>query len=432
MILDVLSDFFLLREPNLKLVVTGTILLCAIAGFVGCFTFLRKRSLSGDVVAHSVLPGICLAFILSGEKNSWVLMLGALITGLLSLGMMEWISRRKIARPDTALSLMLSGFFGLGIVLLTYIQHNGNAAQAGLDRFIFGKAAAISSEDVSLIQITTLGILLLIFVFKRGLYAISFDEEFARSSGFPIVVLRAILSICTVWVVTIGIQAVGAVLMAALLITPALAARFWTQSLRTMLALAAFFGVVSGYVGSFVSFSAPQMPTGPWIVVTATCIAGISMVLAPRRGILARWYIHRRNRLKIRNENILKLFYQIGEKSGQMQGRILKEDLLNYRAFKAEQLESGLKTLAKQGKLSHELESYSLSDHGLAEAQRIVRLHRLWELYLQKFLHLEPDHVHDDAEAIEHVITPEIEAQLEQLLGNPSIDPHNTIIPPRR
>ena len=432
MILGVLSDFFLLREPNLKLVVTGTISLCAIAGFVGSFTFLRKRSLSGDVVAHSVLPGICLAFILSGEKNNLVLMLGALITGLLSLGMMEWISRRNIARPDTALSLMLSGFFGLGIVLLTFIQHNGNAAQAGLDRFIFGKAAAISSADVSLIQFTTLGILAVIIVFKRGLYAISFDEEFARSSGFPILVLRAVLSVCTVWVVTIGIQAVGAVLMAALLITPALAARFWTQSLNAMLALSAIFGALAGYAGSFVSFSAPQMPTGPWIVVTATCIAGISMVLAPRRGILARWYIHRRNRLKIRNENILKLFYQIGEKSGHMQGRILKEDLLNYRAFKTEQLESGLKKLVQQDKLNHELESYSLSNRGLAEAQRIVRLHRLWELYLQKYLHLAPDHVHDDAEAIEHVITPEIEAQLELLLGNPSIDPHNTVIPPRR
>jgi len=432
MIIDVVTDFFLLREPNLKLVVTGTVLLCSVAGFVGCYPFLRKRSLSGDVVAHSVLPGICLAFILSGEKNSLALMLGALITGLLSLGIMEWMSRRNIARPDTALSLMLSGFFGLGIVLLTYIQHQGNAAQAGLDRFIFGKAAAISSEDVALIQITTLGILALVIVFKRGLYAISFDEEFARSSGFPIIALRAILSVCTVWVVTIGIQAVGAVLMAALLITPALAARFWTQSLNTMLALAAFFGALAGYAGSFVSFSAPQMPTGPWIVVTATAIAGFSMVAAPRRGILARWYTHRRNRLKIRNENILKLFYQIGEKSGNMQGRILKEDLLNYRAFKAEQLESGLKNLVQQGKLMHELESYSLSNLGLADAQRIVRLHRLWELYLQKYLHLEPDHVHDDAEAIEHVITPEIEAQLEQLLGNPSIDPHNTVIPPRR
>jgi len=115
-----------------------------------------------------------------------------------------------------------------------------------------------------------------------------------------------------------------------------------------------------------------------------------------------------------------------------MQGRILKEDLLNYRAFKAEQLESGLKNLVQHGKLSQELESYSLSERGLTDAQRIVRLHRLWELYLQKYLHLEPDHVHDDAEAIEHVITPEIEAQLEQLLGNPSIDPHNTVIPPRR
>jgi manganese/zinc/iron transport system permease protein len=431
MILGILSDFFLLKEPNLKLVVSGTVLLCAIAGLTGCFTFLRKRSLSGDVVAHSVLPGICLAFLLSGEKNSLYLMLGALATGMLSLGLMEWISRQKIARPDTALSLMLSGFFGLGIVLLTYIQHEGNAAQAGLDRFIFGKAASISGDDVNLIQITVVCILLLVLLFKRGLYTLSFDEEFAKSSGFPVGLLRGVLSVCTVWVVTIGIQAVGAVLMAALLITPALAARFWIKNFNGMLLTATLIGGFAGYVGSFVSFSAPQMPTGPWIVVTATCLAGFSMLFAPRRGILARWYIHRRNRMKIRNENILKLFYQIGEKSGTLQGLILKEDLLNYRAFKAEQLENGLNQLVKLGKLKSAFASYSLTDQGLLEAQRIVRLHRLWELYLQKYLHLEPDHVHDDAEAIEHVITPEIEAQLELILENPAIDPHNTAIPPR-
>lgn len=411
--------------------VSGTVLLCAIAGLIGCFTFLRKRSLSGDVVAHSVLPGICLAFLLSGEKNNLYLMLGALVTGLLSLGIMEWISRQKIARPDTALSLMLSGFFGLGIVLLTYIQHEGNAAQAGLDRFIFGKAAAISGSDVTLIQLTVVGVLLLILLFKRGLYTISFDEEFAHSSGFPVMMLRGVLSVCTVWVVTIGIQAVGAVLMAALLITPALAARFWTRSFNAMLIWATLIGGLAGYVGSFVSFTAPQMPTGPWIVVTATCIAGFSMLFAPQRGIMARWYTHRRNRMKIRNENILKLFYQIGEKSGHLQGLILKEDLLNYRAFKTEQLESGLNQLVKIGKLKSTFESYSLTDRGLTEAQRIVRLHRLWELYLQRYLHLAPDHVHDDAEAIEHVITPEIEAQLELILDNPAIDPHNTKIPPR-
>jgi manganese/zinc/iron transport system permease protein len=431
MILGILSDFFLLKEPNLKLVVIGTVLLCSISGLIGCFTFLRKRSLSGDVVAHSVLPGICLAFTLSGEKNNLYLMLGALATGLLSLGLMEWISRQKIARPDTALSLMLSGFFGLGIVLLTFIQHEGNAAQAGLDRFIFGKAAAISGSDVTLIQLTVVGVLLLILVFRRGLYTISFDEEFAHSSGFPVMILRGVLSVCTVWVVTIGIQAVGAVLMAALLITPALAARFWTRSFNAMFVLATLIGGLAGYVGSFVSFTAPQMPTGPWIVVTATCIAGCSMLFAPRRGIVARWHTHQRNRMKIRNENILKLFYQIGEKSGHLQGLILKEDLLNYRAFKNEQLESGLSLLVKQGKLKSTFASYSLTDKGLTDASRIVRLHRLWELYLQKYLHLAPDHVHDDAEAIEHVITPVIEAQLELILDNPAIDPHNTKIPPR-
>jgi manganese/zinc/iron transport system permease protein len=189
--------------------------------------------------------------------------------------------------------------------------------------------------------------------------------------------------------------------------------------------------MIAGYTGSFVSYLAPAMPTGPWIVVAATVIAVVSMFLAPDRGLYARWKIRSRNREKTLLENILKLFYQIGEKSNHLQGTILEEDLLNHRAFATEELQSGLKKLTQQGLLEHSLLAYRLTNKGLAEAQRVVRLHRLWELYLQRYLHLEPDHVHDDAEAMEHVITPEIEAQLELILGNPETDPHNTIIPPR-
>lgn len=424
-------SFFLLREPNIRMVVAGVLLLSLISALVGCFTFLRKRSLMGDAIAHSVLPGICVAFMLSNERNPLLLLLGALLSGLLAVGLMEYLSRRRLTRPDTALSLLLSSFFGLGILLLTYIQHQGDAAQAGLEKYLFGKAAGITSADVELLGISAILVVAAILLLRRGFTLLAFDEDYARAAGWPVALLQLSLSVLTVWAVSIGIQAVGVVLMAALLITPALAARFWTHSIARMLLLAALFGIISGYSGAFISYLAPGMPTGPWVVVTATLLAGFSMLFAPRRGVLARWQTHRNNRNTMLQENILKLFYQLGEKSGEERHTVLEEDLLNQRAFAPQALRRGLRKLEQQGLLLHRLHTYQLSDEGLREARRVVRLHRLWELYLQRYLHLAPDHVHDDAEAMEHVITPEIEEQLEQLLQNPERDPHNTAIPPK-
>jgi len=427
--MNTFSDFFFLREPNVVLVVAGSLILCGMAALVGCFTFLRKRALVGDAISHSVLPGVCLAFILTGEKDPLYFLAGAMVTGMLSLLIMEALTKNNTTRPDTAIALLLSVFFGIGIVLLTSIQHGGNASQAGLDKFLFGKAASITSEDIKLFGISSVIIAGSILLLIRGFYMISFDEDYAKAVGFPVRFLRLLLSVLTVWAVSIGIQAVGVVLMAALLITPALAARLWTDSIKVMLLLAVIFGLISGYTGAFVSYAAPAMPTGPWIVVMATAIAVISMLFAPGRGIIARWEVQRNNRNKTLRENILKLFYRIGEKTGEHGASVLEEDLVNYRAFHADELQSGLKQLEKSGLIKRVLSTYSLTKAGVFEAERIVRLHRLWELYLQKYLHLDPDHVHDDAEAIEHVITPEIEAQLSKILGNPKTDPHNTVIP---
>ena len=426
-----LIDFLLLREPNVLLVVAGSLILCGMAAAVGCFTFLRKRALIGDAISHSVLPGVCLAFILTGEKSPLYFLIGAILSGMLSLVIMEGLSRSRMVRTDTSIALMLSVFFGTGIVLLTSIQHGGNAAQAGLDKFLFGKAASITQEDIWLFSISAASILGILVLFFRGFTAISFDEEYAVSLGFPVKWLRFCLSFITVWAVAVGIQAVGVVLMSALLITPALAARMWTHSLRIMIALALVFGMISGYIGAFVSYTAPAMPTGPWIVVIATLLAGISMLFAPQRGLIAQWIERSKNRNKTLEENILKLFYQIGEKAGEFRKPVLEEDLINYRAFSNQQLRKGLKLLLSKKLLTMNLHAWQLTEQGVLEAQRIVRLHRLWELYLQQYLNLDPDHVHDDAEAMEHVITPEIEAQLDELLGHPVIDPHNTLIPPR-
>jgi len=425
-----IREFLFLTEPNIILVVLGTLILCGMAALVGCFTFLRKRALVGDAISHSVLPGVCLAFILTGEKNPLYFLIGAIATGLASLVIMEWLGRNNKTRPDTAIALLLSVFFGLGIVLLTSIQHSGNAGQAGLDKFLFGKAASITQDDVLLFAISAVFIVGGILVLLRGFSVLSFDENYAQSIGFPVKKLRFALAFITVWSVAIGIQAVGVVLMAALLITPALAARMWTDSIRHMLLIAVFIGLLSGYTGAFISYTAPAMPTGPWIVVMATLMAVFSMIFAPKRGYLNRWREARKNKRITLEENILKLFYALGEKTGNPNGAIIKEDLNNARSFEPAQLTIGLRILQKKGFVKDFLQTWQLTPEGLVAAQRVVRLHRLWELYLQKYLHLNPDHVHDDAEAMEHVITPEIEMQLDALLGNPLTDPHNTKIPP--
>ena len=279
-----LIDFLLFRDPNVRIVVPGVLLLCGMAAMVGCFTYLRKQSLIGDAISHSVLPGICLAFILTGEKNPFYFLVGAMATGLLSVVLIEMLTRSRVARGDTAIALLLSVFFGAGIVLLTFIQHSGNASQAGLDTFLFGKAASMSMADLKMFLISALVIGFTIIVLLRGFSMIAFDESFAMAAGFPVKTLRVILSILTVWSVATGIQAVGVVLMAALLIAPALAARMWTNSIRVMLILAVAFGMLSGYSGALVSYAAPQMPTGPWIVVVASFIAFFSMFFAPGRG----------------------------------------------------------------------------------------------------------------------------------------------------
>lgn len=427
-----IAEFFLLKDPNVRIVVPGVLILCGMSAMVGCFTFLRKRSLMADAISHSVLPGICLAFMLTGEKNPIYFLIGAMITGLLSVLLMELLTRSSLVRNDTAIALLLSVFFGAGIVLLTFIQHEGNASQAGLDTFLFGKAASLTRADLFLFIASAAVIVSFILVFLRGLTLLSFDEDFAKASGFPVKFLRLALSVITVWSVAIGIQAVGVVLMAALLIAPALAARFWTNQLGFMLLLATLIGMFSGYSGAFISYAAPQMPTGPWIVVVAGIVALISMFFSPKRGMMFQWLELRRNGAKMLRENLLKAFYHIYEKkSAGKPVPVLVDDLVNQRALPEYDLKRGLRMLEQAGMLEFDLGAWKLNDHGMQEASRVVRLHRLWELYLQEYLHLDPDHVHDDAEAMEHVITPEIEAQLVEILGNPTKDPHHTTIPSR-
>jgi manganese/zinc/iron transport system permease protein len=419
--------FFSFSEPNVKLVFWGSLILCSVAGAVGVFTFLRKRSLLGDVISHAVLPGICLAFLLGEEKNPMYLLIGATFTGWLSIYLVDVITAKSKIKTDTAIALVLSVFFGVGILLLTNIQHSGIASQSGLDRFIFGSASSMNANDVKLFSIIGVIIFLLIGIFLRGLKMLSFDEEYAKSIGFPVQFIKLVLSITTVTTVAMGVQAVGVVLMSALMITPGATARFWTNDIRKMILLAIVISGFSGVLGSAISYVSNGMPTGPWIVVVVSLLAIISAFLGTKKGILKKALNDRKNSMKILEENILKLFYQLG--GNKEQSSFAEEDLIANGRIKYSSLRKGLSRLKRRGYLSKKGSTIELSKKGSEKSREIVRKHRLWELYLSKYMHLKEDHVHDDAEGIEHIINEDIERALMKELDFPTIDPHDKEIP---
>lgn len=416
----------------LKYVLLGTIILGASSALVGVFTFLRKRALVGDAIAHAILPGVCLAYLFFDSKNPAYLILGAIVTGWLSIVLIDWISQNSKLKTDTAIGLILSVFFGFGILLLTAIQGTGNASQSGLDKFLFGKAASMTQMDVWVFSGISLFLILIILLFYKEFKLICFNKDFAKSVGLPVRFLEFILATLTVLAVAVGIQAVGVVLMAALLITPASGARFWTNSLSKMILLAMIFGAVSGFSGTLISYALPAMPTGPWIVVILSVIAITSIIIAPRKGIYARIRLQKQNQRKILFENVLKLFFKLSENLDDKH-KLHKINRLHVlrRGISKKQLLKGLNILKrKELVISHD-KKWALTKKGLNEARRVVRLHRLWELYLNQKLKLAPDHVHNDAEALEHIITPELEKQLELELGFPTHDPHDSEIPSR-
>lgn len=276
----------MLLAANTQWVLIGTLLLGLASGILGSFALLRKQSLIGDAVAHAALPGICIGFMLTGERSLIILLIGATLTGLLAAYCIQYIASASILKEDTAICLILSTFFGVGIVLLTKVQQMPSGNKSGLDSFIFGQAAGMVSSDVKLMAGAAALLLMVTIIFFKEFKLITFDAEFAKGLGLPVSALNFLFMTLLVAVVVIGIQAVGVILMAALLITPAISARYWTNSLSKMVIISGIFGAISGVIGTLISSLDRGIPTGPFIVVTATIIFFISILFAPARGII--------------------------------------------------------------------------------------------------------------------------------------------------
>lgn len=291
------AAFGVTYDYTLRTVALGGALLGVISGVLGCFAVLRGQSLLGDALSHAALPGVTLAFLVAGRQLG-ALLLGAALASWLGVLFVRAVTRTTRIKQDAAMGIVLAAWFAFGIALLSYIQGRPDASQAGLDKFIFGQAAAITQDDIAMVGAVGLGCLLLLAALWKEFKLITFDYEFASANGYPARALDLLLSTMIVIAVVLGLQLAGVILMVGMLIAPGVAARQWTHKLGQMTALAAVFGAFAGGGGAILSAIDVNLPTGPLIIVVASALVFISIGFAPERGVIWTWRTNRRDRAR--------------------------------------------------------------------------------------------------------------------------------------
>lgn len=423
--------FFSMKDPTARYALGGALLLGISCGLLGSFIVVRRMALLGDALSHAVLPGVAMGWLWHQTKDPVAIFVGATLFGLLGTFVVSLIKQTTKLKEDAALGMVLAGFYAVGICLVTMIQRLPQGNKAGVDKFLFGQASAMGPDDLKLMAVVTLIAVVVLFLFYKEFLAISFDHAFAHVSGFPTRLLHYGMMLLLAFSVVIALQAVGVVLVSAMLITPAAAAYLLTDRLHRMLWLAALFGMVSGALGAFVSFLQTSLPTGPFMVLAASLVFGCAFLFAPRHGVVVRWVRRRSRARRVQRENTLKAIYHVLEDRDFFGEGVSLNELAERRRETVEDasqlatrlVRHGLATLHEDGDL------ILLTPEGMQRASAIVRNHRLWELYLTNAASIAADHVHEDAEKIEHVLGEETVRKLERRLAFATRDPHGRAIP---
>lgn len=428
-------DFSMLLTFNTQIVLIGTVLLGAASGVIGTLAVLRKRALMGDAIAHAALPGVAAAFFITQSRELPILMLGALGFGLAASVFVTLVKNHTRIKEDAALALVIGGFFGLGIVLSRMLQNTPRGNQAGLDSFLFGKAASMVTGDAMLIAIVAGVIVIAAFTLHKEFQLLCFDRDFAASLGWPVtwldLLLVGLICLCTV----VGLPAVGVVLMVAFMVIPALASRFWSDRLGVTMVIAGVLGGLAGAMGTILSATVASpsgsqsrgWPTGPVIVLCAAGLFAFSLLFAPKYGVLPRQLRQWRLKQTIAVQNLLRDVFEKLEPQGKLDAAwslpsLARHALQPHEAEHANQRTHhiGLKRALSQNLIrpcpQHPGE-YILTSEGISQATRVVRAHRLWELYLIRTASIASDHVDRDADEIEHLLPPAVIDDLERKLA---------------
>lgn len=412
-------------DATFQLVLLGSVLIGCTSGVLGTFAVLRQRSLLGDALAHAALPGVALAFMFTQSKALPVLLMGATVSGVIGVLVIQVIVNYTRIKADAALGIVLSVFFGGGIVLLTHIQQSAVGNQSGLDKFLFGQAASIVASDLYAMATMVVVVLVLVGLFFKEFSALIFDPGFLGAIGFAPRWVDLLLMSLIVLTVMVGLQAVGVILVAAMLITPAVSARFWTNDLLKMVCISACVGGLSGAAGAWISALAPRIPTGPVMVLVATSVFVVSAFVAPSRGLIARWRRLRSNRWRENAQHFLRACVELQEQANGKLGLISLTDLSQIMHEPLYRVRRLGKHLSKNGRIEMTEDGVELTGQGYDDGAFVLKSHRLWEYYLVYRSILEEDHVDRSADEVEHILTPAIMEKLEAILAEENIDVEN-------
>ncbi len=375
----------MMLQYNTAVVVTGASLLGALAGLVGSFAVLRKRSLTGDALSHAALPGVCCAYLIIGQRSLPAFLLGALASGVLGIITINLLTTRTRIREDAAIGSVLGVFFGVGIALSKRIsQLPGGGSRAGLDSFLFGKAASMTFGDVVWISIIAAVCLVVILLLYKQFKLISFDAGFGQTLGWPVRRLDLTLMSLLAITVTIGLPAVGVVLTAAMVIIPGAAARFWTDRFGRLITLATLFGLAMGFTGTLLSAYNRALPAGPTIVLAGAAIFLVSLLGGWRRGVIARYLQWRKFETEISRRRLLEGVWELQQRSPALQQPILPADLRNLQTWNPQRLNRALLAAFHADELTPRSGGFQLSSAGEAAAVDITRTHLLWKELLQE------------------------------------------------
>ena len=426
-------NFF--TDPFLRAPTIGSMLMCFASGVVGVLIFVQRRSLLGETLSHATYPGVTLAVVAAAffGLDEWIplfILSGALLSALLGLWVMHFLKLRLKVPEDSALCLVLAAFFGVGVTIASSVQFSHTSQFLKIQAYLYGQVATMTDIHIAIYGGLSFLIVAMVFLFYKELQSLFFDRPFTTSRGIASWGIDALFCVIVALALVIGIRSVGVVLMSAMLIAPAASARQYTNRLSLMFFFAGFFGLISGFFGSYLSvilsdvFPGRSFATGPMIVLVASAITLLSLAFAPQKGLVIRYFRIASFRFNRLQENILKAIWrhekeeislgELAERQGRSRPYI---QLVLFRLM--------TRGWVKSSKANH----YTLTPEGRQKGGRIVRLHRLWEVYLVNYIGVGSERVHKNAEEIEHILSPELEKKLTRLLDNPERDPHNQPIP---
>lgn len=424
--LEVVLEVLTLRSGiNTAIVVLGTCCLGIASGIIGTFALLRKRSMMGDALAHATLPGLAIAFILSTVwlgmegKSLPVLLAGAIVSAIVAVIVVQLLVKYTRLKEDTAIGAVLSVFFGCGVVLMSAIQYLETGSEGGLHHFIYGQTAAMSISDACLIAVVAVVIALITASFLKEFRLICFDADYATVQGWPVSSLDLLMMALVMLVVVVGLSSVGMLLVIALLIIPASAARFWTERLNVMIIISALIGGLSCYLGASASALFPRMPAGAIIVLTSGCFFAVSFGLAPKRGVLASLVGLVREQKRVSEDHLLRRMFEFLESEGVVVDAYKPIPLKHLRIYRSSS--SVLRwivptMLSLRGLVIFDWKTIAFTPKGLQMAKKLTINHRLWEEYLISYAHLSSARVDWSADIVEHIMSDELVARLKNAL----------------